>query len=306
MSEKSTEREAKNAVFSHENAPSEPSPNPSQQQPKKSNLPPPPRAANPLADLGIEIPVETIPLPSAGKTYPQNSALYNKRTISIKSMTAKEEDILTSRALIKNGTVITKLLQSCIVDKTVDVPSMLMGDINAVMVAIRCTGYTTKYETSVTCVHCSNIQKEEFDLGQLPIKQLTIEPDEPGTNVFSVTLPKTKARVQFKFLTGRDTEELQVLDGRKKKLGYKVDNLITARLQHSLLSVNGKTDKTLLSKFIQHMPALDSLTLRTYVDDNEPGIDMSAVVECSNVDCGAVEEVSIPLGVSFFWPGAGK
>jgi hypothetical protein len=302
MPDKPTERETKNTVFSHENAPQQPS----SQNVKKSNLPPRQASSNPLAELGIDIPVETVPLPSLGKTYPQGSALQYKETVAIKSMTAKEEDILTSRALIKDGTVITKLLQSCIVDKSVDVPNMLMGDINAVMVAIRCTGYTTKYDTSITCPHCNTISKQEFDLGQLPLKRLNLEPDEAGTNIFSITLPKTKAHVQFKFLTGRDTEELQVLDERKKKLGYKVDNLVTARLQHSILSVNGKTDKTLLSKFIQHMPAIDSLTLRTYVDDNEPGIDMSAVVECSNVDCGAVEEVSIPLGVNFFWPSAGK
>jgi len=181
MPEQPTERETKNAVFSHENTP--PS-SPAQHQPKKSNLPPTPQAANPLAELGIEIPVETVPLPSLGKAYPLDATLSNKQTISIKSMTAKEEDILTSRALIKNGTVITKLLQSCIVDKSIDVPNMLMGDINAVMVAIRCTGYTTKYETSVTCVHCNNIQKKEFDLGQLPIKHLKIEPDDRRTSSF--------------------------------------------------------------------------------------------------------------------------
>jgi hypothetical protein len=51
-------------------------------------------------------------------------------------MTAREEDILTSRALIKKGTVITNLLQSCVVDKRVDVQKMLSGDRNAVMVAL--------------------------------------------------------------------------------------------------------------------------------------------------------------------------
>ena len=61
-------------------------------------------------DFGFEIPTELVPLPSLGKIYPAESALHNKPAVEIKAMTAKEEDILTSRALIKKGTVITHLI----------------------------------------------------------------------------------------------------------------------------------------------------------------------------------------------------
>ena len=75
-------------------------------------------------------------------------------TVDIKAMTAREEDILTSRAFIKKGTVITELIRSCLVDKRIDPNSLLSGDRNALMVAIRVTGYGVEYSTEVTCPVC--------------------------------------------------------------------------------------------------------------------------------------------------------
>ena len=96
-------------------------------------------------DFGFEVPVEAVPLPSRGVCYPSDSPLYGKETVDIRSMTAREEDILTSRALIKKGTVITHLIKSCLLDKSVDVNSMISGHRNAIMTALTITGYATEY-----------------------------------------------------------------------------------------------------------------------------------------------------------------
>jgi hypothetical protein len=82
-------------------------------------------------DLGFDIPVETVPLPSLGKAYPEDHPLYMKEFVEIRAMTAREEDILTSRALIKQGTLITNLIKSCMIDKSVDPRTLLSGDRNA-------------------------------------------------------------------------------------------------------------------------------------------------------------------------------
>ena len=63
-------------------------------------------------DFGWEIPVEVVPLPSNGTIYNPDTTLYNKETLQIKAMTAKEEDILSSQAYIKEGVVIKKLIES--------------------------------------------------------------------------------------------------------------------------------------------------------------------------------------------------
>ena len=56
-----------------------------------------------------QFPTEEVTLPSKGLLYPKESPL-SKGVITMKYMTAREEDILTNQNLIENGTVIDKLL----------------------------------------------------------------------------------------------------------------------------------------------------------------------------------------------------
>lgn len=251
------------------------------------------------ADFGFEIPVETIPLPSAGKVY-SAEPLASSETIDIKSMTAREEDILTSRALIKKGTVITELIKSCLVDKRINPSELLAGDRNALMVAIRITGYGEEYEAETECSECSTRTMHMFNLSELPIKRLEIDPIEPNVNAFSFVLPYTKKNVKFKFLSGRDEEEISATAEKQKKLQLNVDSSVTTNLLYSIISVDGITDRAKISNFVRNMPARDSLALRNYIRDNEPGILMKQDAPCQS--CGHVEEVDMPLGISFLWP----
>ena len=139
-------------------------------------------------DLGFDIPVETVPLPSQGLVYPAGHPLHMKTSIDIRAMTAREEDILTSRALIKSGTVISALINSCITNKDVDASSLLSGDRNAIMTAIRITGYGAEYEVDIECPECTAKQKKSFNLSALPINSLQYEPDTSGNNKFSFQL----------------------------------------------------------------------------------------------------------------------
>ena len=49
------------------------------------------------------VPTEFVELPSQGKYYPEGHPLHQEESIEIRQMTAKEEDILTSRTLLKKG-----------------------------------------------------------------------------------------------------------------------------------------------------------------------------------------------------------
>ena len=253
-------------------------------------------------DFGMEIPVEVVPLPSQGKIYPEGTSIHNCETLEIKAMTAREEDILTSRALIKKGTVISELLRSCLIDKSINVDAMISGDRNALMTAIRITGYGADYQVEVTCPECGESSKQEFNLAELPIKRLEIQPIEEGANRFSFTLPVSKKNVVFRFLTGADEQNISIEQDRKKKkkLSGDVDSLVTNRLLYSIVSVDGVDGRNKISMFVRHMPARDSRMLRKFMDDNEPGVEMKAWMECSN--CLESSEVGLPIGVSFFWP----
>jgi hypothetical protein len=251
-------------------------------------------------DFGFEIPVETVPLPSGGKCYEAEHPLHGKETVEIRAMTAKEEDILTSKALIKKGTVISHLIKSCLIDKRVDPDTLLAGDRNALMVALRVTGYGTEYKVEIDCPACSERSKHNFNLSELPIKRLELDPVAIGTNVFEELLPVTKAKVRFKLLTGHDEQEIMIMAERRKKQGQRAENLITERLKHSIVSANGISDRTKIDMLVKSLPARDSLFLRKHIDKHEPGIEMKAWMDCPS--CFEHSEVRLPLGAAFFWP----
>ena len=77
------------------------------------------------------VPTEFVELPSEGRYYPPGHPLHNQPNIEIKQMTAKEEDILTSQSLLKQGVALDRVLQSVVVDNRINVGSLLVGDRNA-------------------------------------------------------------------------------------------------------------------------------------------------------------------------------
>ena len=65
----------------------------------------------------------------------------------------------------------------------------------------------------------------------------------------------------------------------KKESEMKFNKLITNTLQFQVMSVNGNTDREFIRKYVNSMPARDSLMLRRYINDNRPGIDFDVEVE---------------------------
>lgn len=290
MSDEKDDRETKNAIFAAREAASRALPGVSREDTLKK-------------DFGLDIPTSLVPLPSRGVVYPSNHPLHLQESVEIRGMTTREEDILMSRALIRKGTVISELIKSCMITPGVDVTSLVGGDRNALMVAVRILGYGADYSGHVDCPACQVRNELHVDLNNLEMKDLGVDPVELGDNRFKYTLPVSKGDVVFKLLTGREEEEIMASMEAKKKRGIQNDNVITTRLGYSILSINGITDKMKLSNFISYMPARDSNALRSYMDKIEPGMDMKFDFECKS--CGHVEVMPLPLGPTFFWPNAG-
>tara|TARA_R100000664_G_C2759912_1_gene150293 strand:- start:4852 stop:5655 length:804 start_codon:yes stop_codon:yes gene_type:complete len=249
-----------------------------------------------------EIPVEAIPLPSEGKVYPKSSPLHGREMLEIKAMTAQEEDILSSPGLIKQGTVLNHLIASCLIDKSIDVGEMLAGDRNAIMVAIRITGYGSDYRVKATCPSCTRTSDQQFNLGQLEIKRLTLKSVSPDGNVFEFVLPVTGKTVNFKFMTGNDEARRSThMDRMEKATGpLGIVRGVTSRLEYQIISIDGVEDTNAIKQFISKMPAKDSKTLRKFIKDNEPGVDLSGNIFCPH--CSYEGRVALPIGASFFWP----
>lgn len=249
-----------------------------------------------------QVPSDAIAIPSEGRFYPDGHPLHQAQFIEIRPMTAREEDILTSRALFKSGKVIDALLRSCIVDKNIDPSQMLVGDRNAAIIGIRVSGYGSSYSVAVECPSCNTKNEISVDLGELPLRKVPEDalPTAPFVNDFTYKLPGSGKVVHFRIPTGADQQELSTLiDRMRKTVG--VENLVTSRLQQQIISIDGELDKAKLSNIIRSLPAKDSRDLRNYMDYCTPDVVLAQKFNCGFCEYSA-EEVEVPLGTDFFWP----
>ena len=237
----------------------------------------------------FKLPTEVVELPSKGLLYSEESGLKSGK-VEMKYMTAKEEDILTNQSYISKGTVLDKLMQSLIVSK-IDYNSLLVGDKNAIMVAARILGYGSEYKFSYAG------EDQTVDLSLIENKEIDETLFKGGENNFEFTLPHSKNHITFKLLTHKDEKDVQrELDGLKK---INKDNSpeLTTRLKHMITSVEGKTETKDIREFVDnYLLAKDSRALREYVKEIQPDVDLTFFPD------GGEDRVSIPVGISFFWP----
>ena len=252
--------------------------------------------------LNFATPTEFVDLPSKGAYYSEGHPLHGQSSIEIKFMTARDEDILTSPTLLKKGVAIDKFLQNIIVNRAINVDTILSGDKNAILVASRINGFGAEYITKVSCPACQNVAENKFDLSDVgtyagdDFGEHDIQQTDTGT--FMVTLPKTKAIAEVRLLTSKDENELAMAMQRKKKKKMAETNL-TDQLRKIIVTINGVDDQRLLSQFVSNLPAFDSRYLRSAYLKIVPGMDMKQHFSCES--CGYEQEVDIPMTVDFFW-----
>jgi len=246
-----------------------------------------------MEETKTQFPSEEVTLPSKGLLYPKSSPL-SKGVIEMKYMTAREEDILTNQAFIEKGTVIDKLLQSLIVTK-IDYNDLLLGDKNAILVAARVLGYGSEYQFEYKG------ETQNIDLTKIEDKELNEKLiQEDGKNEFSYTLPTSKVEVTFKFLTHNDEKKIENELKGLKKLNKNSSPDLSTRMKYMLTSINGDHENKTVRKYVDtQLLARDARALRNHIADIQPDVDLSFEFEERN---GDFKKVSIPIGISFFWP----
>jgi len=261
---------------------------------KQPDTSPPPQQGG--GGFSFVVPTEFVELPSQGRFYAEGHPLHGKDSIEIKQMTAKEEDILTSRTLLKKGVALEKLIESLIVDKTINPSSLLIGDRNAIIIAARVSGYGNDYITSVQCPSCETKQQYEFDLNDAHIQHGTISEDygitDYGDGTIGCILPRTQAEVRARLLTGKEEMALTITK--------KSEGLISKQLRSIVLSVNGDSSPQAINYLVENMPSRDSRHLRMVIRQATPDVDLTQQFSCTN--CGHTQEMEVPLTADFFWP----
>lgn len=255
------------------------------------------------APLTFSTPTEFVELPSQGKFYPETHPLHNVETLEIRYMTAKDEDILSSKALLKKGVAIDRFLNNIIVDKRVKIDDLLVGDKNAVLVASRITGYGEIYSTNVMCPACATNQQFDFDLSATKIQYADVHEEhdvkQTQENTFVIHLPRTNVNVEVRLLTGADEKRLTKVTEHKKK--HKLpETLTTDQMRMYIVSVNGQAHKQTIESLIQNLPASDARHMRDIYSKVSPNVDLKHYFDCDT--CGYNQEMEVPFTTDFFWP----
>jgi hypothetical protein len=247
-----------------------------------------------MSEEKFKFPTEVIELPSQGLVYPKDNPLSSGK-IEMKYMTAKEEDILTNQSYISKGTVLDKLLEALIVSK-INYKDLVIGDKNALLISARILGYGNDYEFSYRG------EQINVDLSTLENKKIDPKEFEQGKNEFPFTCPKSGTVLTYKLLNhgdeGKISNELKGL----KKINKNASPELSTRLKHMIVSVDGSEESKDIRSFVDnYFLAQDSRAFRNHVRDFQPDVNLKIPVDTVE---GGEEDITIPIGLNFFWPDA--
>lgn len=243
---------------------------------------------------------EVVDLPSKGVFYPEGSPL-RSGTIDVYLMTAKHEDILTSTNLIQKGIVLDKLMDALIATPNVKSSDLLIGDLNAVMVASRILGYGKDYTIKSVCPKCGATVEQTVDLSKLETEN---EPTPTSANQFTITLPVSKTEIVLRLLTRNDELEIEKESKALKKVNAdEIESDATTRLRAMIVSVNGDSSKSTIWNFVENMLVRDARFVREQYRKFVPDVNFNVKLECDCSDNPV--SMRLPIGVDFFWPDAG-
>ena len=252
----------------------------------------------PQMSKNYPFPTEIISLPSKGLVYPESSPL-SKGEITIKLMTAKEEDILTSTNLIRKGLHLDKLLESVVIEPGVNINDLLIGDKNAILITSRVLAFGPDYVIGFYDKETGLNEDVTVDLSKIKIKEI----DETllnRNNEYDFILPISKTPIKFKLLTHGDEIVINKdIEAAEKTL--KQSNEITARYRKIITEVNGSKDVGTISNFVvNQLRAGDSKALRAHMSKITPDLDLT--FDYTYPVSGEMEALRIPFGTDFFYP----
>lgn len=246
----------------------------------------------------FDFPTEIISLPSKGLCYPESNPL-SKGEVTIKLMTAKEEDILTSTNLIRKGMQLDKLLESIVVESGVNINDLVIGDKNAILITSRILAFGPEYNVKLTDPFDGEEIETTIDLSKIQIKEID-ESKLNRQNEYSFTLPQSKVVIKFKLLTHGD-EILINKDIEASQKTLKQSNEITTRYRRIIVEVDGNKDAGYISNFVANrLLAADSKALRKEIASMSPDLDLK--FDYTSPVTGETEALKIPFGIGFFYP----
>lgn len=233
----------------------------------------------------LTLPHDMVQLPSEGLFYKNK-----KKAVKVGYLTAADENILMGGGL----DLTYNLLRSKLYEPDMKIEDMLEGDVEAILVFLRNTSFGPEIDMSLTDPNTKKQFTAKIVLDSLPIIKGQ-EPSEDGT--FTTKLPKSGVTIKLKPLTYGEINEIA-----KMADSYPVGRVaprVTWRLQRQIVEIDGSSDKVDIVKFVEQMPIADSKYIRTFMNENEPRLNMFKEVTAPS---GERLAVNVGFGVEFFRP----
>ena len=233
----------------------------------------------------FSLPHDVVPLPSQGIFYKNK-----KKSLKVGYLTASDENILMGGG---NDVTVT-LLRSKIYEPDIRVEDLLEGDVEAILIFLRNTAFGPEMTLNLT----DPVTRKPFQT-TIMLDELNIikgqEPNEDGT--FTLMLPKSGSTIKLKPLNYGEIIEISKM-AESYPQGRVVPK-ITWRLQKEIVEIDGSSDMAGIAKFVESMPIADSKTIRNFMDNNEPKLDMNKTVLAPS---GERLTVNVGFGADFFRP----
>lgn len=249
------------------------------------------------------------------------------KEVEIEAMGGEEEDLLGDRSIpivLRINAILSRVVKrlGTITDRgqiARAVADMPLGTRQHLLIVTRVTSHWLsqgdEYRFEAVCPRCR--KEAEYNINLLSLEHY--EPDNGGVQLFSVELPFSKSKVEWRVLPGEWDHALDIMSRNKEMAKDFLTHAIMARV----VSVNGeKIDlsvadvltpdkrKVKLSKRAQQVrkwakaaKSVDRDTLRAQFLKHEPAVDTDIECECKNERCRSTFNVPLDLGQEgFFFP----
>lgn len=213
--------------------------------------------------------------------------------VELKGMTGRDEDLLTNKKKVQDGSAIDELMANCTV-RLGETTKVQVGDINrleepdrsSLLLAIRRESYGDEMDAELTCSECKKKWNVQVDLSTIEDKNA---PDDyVAGEPFDGTL-SNGTKVRFRYLTG-------VTEKKVSKAGEaRVTEAMLARLEEVQ-----NVHKNDLRKWLLGLEVKIRAELRALMASKDCGPDFVKKADCPN--CETENEFSVQAQASFFFP----
>ena len=257
-------------------------------------------------------PEEVVQLPSSGRFYAHNSPLRGVKEVTIRHMTARDEDILSSGMSDANKTLFDKLIDSILVEPKIPSEELLEEDKMAILLKARISGYGPEFKSDAFCGNCGKATLHIFDLSKHEIiepefykevqdeEEVTYPKYAEESNTFFIKLPVTG--IELEILNFDEQVAKTINKSKEQKEKYNIPfNYSLEFMKHVIMTANTVSDPKILSELIEVLPAADGAYIKEFYNDSRPRISTRQETSCQV--CNTVSEKEVPLSWALFRRG---